>query len=281
MNSMKSKIFAAFLSFVMVFACAPALSSHADGGAPCGDNVKYKIDGKTITIFGKGAMWNYCHPSNYDDEATVKPAPWLNDGNDTFYDKYEKIVIEEGVTYVGEYAFAECYKVTSVKIASSVTKIGENAFDGCSSLGSISLPGKLKTIGYRAFYNTAITSLFIPNSVTTIGQEAFSCCKKLTSVTGGKGLKKISAGAFSRCNVLKTFKIVSKKLNKIGSSVFYADKQLKTLYLKKTTKLTKKGVKKSLRGSSVKKIKVKKSKIRKYRKIFKKSNSGRKVKVTK
>ena len=71
------------------------------------------------------------------------------------------------------------------------------------------------------------------------------------------------------------------KLNKIGSSVFYADKQLKTLYLKKTTKLTKKGVKKSLRSSSVKKIKVKKSKIRKYRKIFKKSNSGRKVKVTK
>ena len=70
-------------------------------------------------------------------------------------------------------------------------------------------------------------------------------------------------------------------LYKIGSQAFYKDTKLKTIYIKNTTKLTKAGVKKSLKGSSVKTVKVKKSKIWKYKKIFKKSNSGKKVKVKK
>ena len=54
-----------------------------------------------------------------------------------------------------------------------------------------------------------------------------------------------------------------------------------TLNLKKTTKLTKSGVKNSLKESSVKTVMVKKTKVRKYNKIFKKKNSGKKVKVKK
>ena len=76
-------------------------------------------------------------------------------------------------------------------------------------------------------------------------------------------------------------KITSNMFSKIGPFSFSGDKALKTLYLKKTTKLTKSGVKKSLKGSSVKTVKVKKSKIKKYKKYFKKSNSGKKVKVKK
>ena len=68
---------------------------------------------------------------------------------------------------------------------------------------------------------------------------------------------------------------------KIGPYSFYGDKALKTLYLKKTTKLVKSGVKQSLKGSKVKTVKVKKSKVKKYKKYFKKSNSGRSVKVKK
>ena len=70
-------------------------------------------------------------------------------------------------------------------------------------------------------------------------------------------------------------------LSKIGTYAFTKDSKLKTLYIKNTTKLTKKGVKKSLKGSSVKKVKVKKSKVKKYKKYFTKKNCGRKVKVKK
>ncbi len=62
---------------------------------------------------------------------------------------------------------------------------------------------------------------------------------------------------------------------------FNKDKKLKTIYIKNTVKLTKAGVKKSLKGASVKKVKVKKSKVKAYKKIFKKKNSGRSVKVKK
>ena len=56
---------------------------------------------------------------------------------------------------------------------------------------------------------------------------------------------------------------------------------LKTLQIKKTTKLTKAGVKNSLKGSFVKTVKVKKSKLKKHKKFFKKNNCGKKVTVKK
>ena len=70
-------------------------------------------------------------------------------------------------------------------------------------------------------------------------------------------------------------------LAKIGATCFTGDTKLKTLNFKYTTKLSKKGVKKSLKGSSVKTVKVKKSKVKKYKKFFTKKNCGKKVKVKK
>ncbi len=124
-------------------------------------------------------------------------------------------------------------------------------------------------------------TLVIGKNVTAIVDDAFANCPELESVTGGAGLKTIGARAFENCPNLKTFKITSKALKKIGASAFNGDALLNTLYLKKTTKLTKSGVKNSLSGSSVKTVKVKKKKIKKYKKIFKKKNCGKKVKVKK
>ena len=160
-----------------------------------------------------------------------------------------------------------------------------------SDLASVKIPDVVEDNGvkYRvsriaspAFKNhTALKNVVIGANVTTIDNQAFQGCTNLVSVTGGAKLVTIGTRAFEKCHKLKTFKITSKKLKKIGNYAFSGDKALKTLYLKKTTKLTKSGVKKSLKGSSVKKVKVKKSKIRKYKKIFKKKNCGRKVKVKK
>ena len=141
---------------------------------------------------------------------------------------------------------------------------------------------KINRIGPKAFYNDkTIESLSIGPNVVIIDSSAFYGCSYLVKVYGGKALKTVSSSAFAYCTRLKSFSIVSPVLNKIGSKAFYKDKNLKTIYIKKTTKLTKAGVKKSLKGSSVKTVKVKKSKVKKYKKYFKKSNSGRKVKVKK
>lgn len=141
---------------------------------------------------------------------------------------------------------------------------------------------KVNKVAARAFFgNTTIKTVYIGANVTVIDTNAFFGCSNLVKASGGAGLKVIGQNAFARCPKLSTFIITSKGLYKIGPQAFYLDSKLKTIYIKNTTKLTKSGVKKSLKGSKVKTVKVKKSKVWKYKSYFKKSNSGRKVKVKK
>ncbi len=70
------------------------------------------------------------------------------------------IIIQEGVTSIGEWAFAHCTSLTCITIPDSVTSIGASAFHNCTSL----------------------TSIIIPNSVTSIGKDAFLFCNSLGDV---------------------------------------------------------------------------------------------------
>ena len=134
---------------------------------------------------------------------------------------------------------------------------------------------------YALANNPSMTSLKIGAYVTSVGNYVASGCKNLVKVYGGNRLKTIGIRAFNGCSRLKSFSVSSAILTKIGAYAFNGDKVLKTVVVNKTSKLTKKGVKKSLKGSKVKTVKVKKSKVRKYKKIFTKRNCGRKVKVKK
>ena len=137
-------------------------------------------------------------------------------------------------------------------------------------------------IGYKAFCNDKnIKSLYVNANITAIDNYAFYGCSSLVMVSGGCNLRTIGSYAFAGCPKLSSFKLSSKVLAKIGTYCFKSDSKLKTIYIKSTTKLTKKGVKKSLKGSKVKTVKVKKSKVRKYRKFFTKKNAGKRVKVKK
>lgn len=137
-------------------------------------------------------------------------------------------------------------------------------------------------IGTNAFKNDkTLKTLYITENIRFIDNCAFYGCSNLVKVSGGAKLEIIGQSAFINCTKLKTFVITSTVLRKIGPTAFYGDKALKTIYVKNTVKLTKAGVKKSLKGSKVKTVKVKKSKVKAYKKIFKKKNSGRKVKVKK
>ena len=141
---------------------------------------------------------------------------------------------------------------------------------------------KVTKIASKAFYNDkTLKTVVIGSNIVSIDSYAFYGCSNLTKVSGGAKVKTIGTSAFAKCPKLSSFTISSSVLSKIGKTAFSGDKKLKTLYIRKTTRLTKSGVKKSLKGSSVKTVRVKKSKVKKYKKYFKKSNSGRKVKVKK
>ena len=81
------------------------------------------------------------------------------------------------VVAIGNSAFYDCEKLSSVSIPSSITKIDNRAFQGCSTLSSINIPNSVTAIGESAFaYCSGITSITLPNSLTTIGANAFSGC---------------------------------------------------------------------------------------------------------
>ena len=113
------------------------------------------------------------------------------------------LVIPNGVTTIGGYAFSSCESLTSVSIPNSVTSIRWNAFSGCSGLTSVSIPNSVTNIGNDAFSGcTGLTSVSIPDSVTTIGRSAFSGCTGLTSVSIPNSVTSIGDGAFNNCKSL-------------------------------------------------------------------------------
>ncbi len=89
----------------------------------------------------------------------------------------------KNITSIGNHAFSNCMKLTSVTIPNSVTNIGTSAFQYCTSLTSVTIPNSVVIIGSSAFhYCTNLTSVTIPNSVATIGSGAFYNCTSLNKV---------------------------------------------------------------------------------------------------
>ncbi|MFR6400272.1 leucine-rich repeat protein [Ruminococcus sp.] len=168
------------------------------------DNLTWKLDADgTMTISGTGAMKDYNYDSPVYRNSDVK-----------------KVVIEDGVTSIGSYAFASCSSLTSITIPESVTSIGYDAFSDCISLTSITIPDGVTSIGNAAFYNcTSLTSITIPDSVTSIGNNAFYGCNSLTSITIPKSVTSIGGGTFFDCSSLKSITI-SNGVTSIGTYAF-------------------------------------------------------------
>ena len=186
------------------------------------DNLTWKLDADgTLTISGTGAMKDY------------------NDGSPAAQkkDNVKKVVIEDGVTSIGESAFENCSNLTSITIPGSVTSIGNYAFYKCTGLTSITIPDSVTSIGNYAFYDCkSLTNITIPDSVTSIGNFAFYYCTSLTSITIPDSVTSIGMYAFSECSSLTSITI-PKSVTSIGNYAFRSCNNL-TVYLENGSTLT-------------------------------------------
>ena len=133
------------------------------------------------------------------------------------------VVIPEGVTKIGNYAFYECSSLTSITIPEGVTEIGTSAFYKCDHLTSVTIPenSRLTEIGSSAFEGCSGLSLIsIPKSVTSIGSSAFNGCSKLTSITIPGGVTLIEYCTFQNCSSLTSITL-PEGLTTIGMDAFY------------------------------------------------------------
>ena len=246
------KVISLFLSLTMFLSIVSVIdfSAFADTltTGNCGDNVTYSFDESTgvLTISGTGDMNQWPE----DD------SPWCADT------RIKTLIIDEGVTSIGDRAFQDCRNLSNVKLPNSLTLIYNDAFSNCTSLASVIIPDSVTSIGDDAFlgcislksieisdnnknYSSVDGVLFnknksvlviypagktdsvysIPNSVTSIGNSAFSECTNLSNITITDSVISIGDFAFSNSTSLRSVTIPD-SVTIIGVSAFYDCKNL-------------------------------------------------------
>ncbi len=237
MKKKTKKILSLLLAVILMFGALPIVNVSAktvDSGK-CGDNITWTLDSSgTVTVSGKGKMYEYSQRS-----------PWSSNYN------IKKVVIKDGITSIGSYAFYDCMLLESVKFPSTLKEIGDEAFEECSYLKEVKLPNGLKTIGknaftlcfnlkkltlpdtletikYQSFAGCAFENLTIPSSLKRIGDESFKGCASLKNLKINNGVKEIGDFAFGGCSALKTVKIPN-SVTTIDDFAFYSCESLKNV----------------------------------------------------
>ena len=172
------------------------------------------IEKVTLTK-GTGEMNGYEDFYNF----TYTYTPWYRSR-----DHIKEIILEDGITSIGNYAFHKCTGLKSITIPDSVTNIGDSTFYGCTGLTSITIPDSVTSISWGAFYDcktiyynakNAITDssafhsaekIIVGDSVVKIGNDAFNHCDNLESVTFmGDNRIEMGSNIFEYCNKLKIY----------------------------------------------------------------------------
>ena len=193
----------------------------------CGDNLTWVLDTNgLLTISGEGAMDDY----DFYNQSSTR-APWTEYAN-----QIKTIIVENGVTIVGEDAFCYCDELNSIVLEDSVLSLGDFSIYGCDTLESITIGKGLSNIGnqvldccdglkevvidpenpyfcsdeFGVIFNKTETAVLraptglsgeyiIPDGVVCIGKGAFMHCEKLTEIVIPNGVESIDGDAFVGC----------------------------------------------------------------------------------
>ena len=143
------------------------------------------------------------------------------------------VILADGVTSIGGYAFNGCTSLTSISLPDGVTSIGNNAFNECYNLTSINLPDGVTSIGDNAFAQCALISIILPEKLTSIGMATFADCGGLTSINLPKGVTSIEDGAFRGCTSLISISLPD-GVTRIGDWAFESCSNLEEISLSGT-----------------------------------------------
>ena len=164
---------------------------EAPNGQPCGDNAYWSYENGILTISGTGPTYDYA----YDG------APWFE-----YRDRITAIVVNDGITRLGEYIFTDLDNLVSADLSDTITEIGSFAFWGDEKLSQAELPENLESLGQEAFACCALTSVELPGSLTFLDACVFQYCTSLTDVvihSGDVGSMTFGNSPFRGCTALE------------------------------------------------------------------------------
>ena len=196
-----------------------AVCAAADGSGDIGNGLTWSLTSGKLTISktgeGTGEM-------QYFNESGDGAPPWKRS-------EITSVVINNGVTNVGSFAFKGCAKLTSLELPGTITSIGWNAFAGCGKLKTINLPQGLKTIQSYAFSECdSLEEVVLPASATNLDNSVFYNCDRLRKVTLPSTLEIIPDSCFFQCAALTDVNIPA-TVTAIKSNAFSGCKSLTSI----------------------------------------------------
>ena len=216
----------------------------------CGTNVYYRFSNNTLTIFGKGAMKN-CFTGSFTSKNIKSKI------KNRIYQKYASkvvnVVVEQGVTKIGNGAFACMPKLKTARIQGS---IGTAAFWGCTNLEKVTYVNGKGTMEFACFAECKkLKNIVIAEGVSAMDKSCFANCKKLKKVELPTTLKSIGEICFFGCsNVTVTIK---GKITKCDVYAFYKVRNCKIVLKTAAAKKGKKVLAKALKKGKNKTVKIK------------------------
>lgn len=142
-------------------------TGYAEIRGKCGQDITWCLDSETgvLTISGSGNMYDY-NPYEVEGDSLFS---WNT--------AITSLVINQGITNIGECVFYNCVNLTSVELSNTIKAIGYEAFHSCSNLKSISISRRTSNIDQGAFNNcTSMTDVYYSGSkqdwrTITIGKD--------------------------------------------------------------------------------------------------------------
>ena len=185
------------------------------------------LSGKTLTISGTGAMPDFDFPNG-------NLAPWWNYealgmltsfGNFKLEGELKKVVIQDGVTNVSNYALFFLPAATQITLPESVTSIGRYGIALCSKLNGISLPKAVTAIGDFGLAGNSFTAVTLPDGLQALGRGAFDACASLSGMTLPAAITAVPDKCFNDCTKLLTVDYKG-EVTAIGERAFEGCKSL-------------------------------------------------------
>lgn len=183
--------------------------------------------GKTLTISGTGAMPDFNFPEG-------NLAPWWNYealgmltsfGNIKLEGELKKVVIQDGVTNVSNYALFFLPAATQITLPESVTSIGRYGIALCSKLTGMSIPKGVTEIGDFGLAGDGLTAITLPDGLQTLGRGAFDACASLSGTTLPAAITAVPDKCFNDCTKLLTVDYKG-EVTAIGERAFEGCKSL-------------------------------------------------------